>query len=66
MSEAVSDKIDESQAISMQKDMEAENMSPSHPSNILVSMVEEDERNSDLKRKSIIGPHKNSKKPKQN
>ena len=68
MSEAepVSDEVNESQNISMQEDVEVENTSSPHPLDILVSMIEEDERNSDLKRKSIIGPHKNSKKTKQN
>ena len=50
----------------MLEDMDAENTSSPHPLDILVSMIEEDERHSTLKRKSINGPHKNSKKAKQN
>ena len=61
-----SDEVNESHAISKQEDVEVENTSSPHPLDILVSIIEEDERNCDLKRKSIIASHKNSKKTKQN
>merc|ERR1712121_494682 len=64
--EPVADVFNESLDISMLQDMDAENMSSPHPLDILVSMIEEDERRSTLKRKSINGPYKNSKKAKQN
>ena len=66
VAEPVADVFNESLDISMLEDMDAENTSSPHPLDILVSMIEEDERYSALKRKSINGPHKNSKKAKQN